>query len=380
MMLKSAAGQAHSLTSVRLVCRTASDSLRAYFRHGFVRPPAFSIAGFGVFRAAVLRDLTGLKRYAEAAVTWNQRVPDPSFGPKTEYLLQAFAYVWIRPRRSVVAPLAQIARQLQEIGDVEYATNALYFRCAPLALSGAPLPETLAAFAELPVWLGMDALAQAASLAEPFRRLVHPEDPVSDATVAELECRLAESADSSARPFLVTHWLLCLCVLGRHADAFRLAEQVRSVIFEVHSAGCHVADYVFFRGLAAAALAACEGSLARRRHVRALRAALRQLATWAVHAPDCVHMLELLHAEHLALQGRGAPALARYQAAIQQADAAGYVHHAALGHERRAALLTRLRRIGEARLERVAGIARYREWGAAAKVRQLEADAGGVSS
>jgi hypothetical protein len=264
-----------------------------------------------------------------------------------------------------VAPLAEVARQLREIGDVEYATNALYFGCFPLALSGAPLPEILAAFDKLPVWLGMDAPAQAASLAEPFRRLADPARPVTDAAVAEVERVLEEFSHSSSGPFLVTNWLLCLCVLGRHAEALRLSERLKGVILEVHSTGSHVVDYTFFRGLAGAALAT--------RGV--LRASLRQLKVWAAHAPDCAHMVELLRAEQLALAGRVAPALSLYQSAAQHARAAGYTHHAALCHERRADLLMRERRVLEARRDRTAAIALYREWGALTKIAQLESAA-----
>ena len=62
----------------------------------------------------------------------------------------------------------------------------------------------------------------------------------------------------------------------------------------------------------------------------------------------------------------------RYQRAGEVASKAGYVHHAALCHEQRATLLARRRRATEAEAALATANALYGEWGALAKVQQLE--------
>jgi len=374
IMIKAAAAQVHSLTNVRLVCLTGSDTLRAYVEHGYARSPGLSIATYAAWRCSVLRHSGGLERYVHAAASWNARVPDPVFGPKADYVIEAFAKVWIQPRRSVLAPLARLAQRLHEAGEVEYATNALYWRCVPLALSGLPLDETLREFEGLPRWLGMDRPAQAERLAEPFRRLAAPGSRSPEDPLPHIEQLLAEFEGSSACPPFVTMWMLYLCVFSRFEDALRISEPVRELVFDVHSTP-HVADYTFYRGLAAGVVAQRASGAPRRRLRRVLWGSIRQLEVWARHGPDFVHMALLLRAESQALRGRDTQALHDYRMAATRAAQVEYPHHAALAHERRATLLLTQRRQTAADAERVSAHARYQDWGAIAKLEQLASDA-----
>jgi hypothetical protein len=72
------------------------------------------------------------------------------------------------------------------------------------------------------------------------------------------------------------------------------------------------------------------------------------------------------------VRGRPEAALRRYQDAAALARKAGYLQHAALCHERRAALLARARRASEAEAALATASELYAEWGAHAKVQQLE--------
>ena len=65
-------------------------------------------------------------------------------------------------------------------------------------------------------------------------------------------------------------------------------------------------------------------------------------------------------------------ALHQYQEAAQHARKAGYPQHAALGQERRVALLRHKRRDTEALSVLSSAADLYQEWGARAKVAKLE--------
>jgi ATP/maltotriose-dependent transcriptional regulator MalT len=134
----------------------------------------------------------------------------------------------------------------------------------------------------------------------------------------------------------------------------------------------HVADFTFYRGLAAAALAA---ELPRRRGARYRRAVGRcrkLLRRWARNGPDFAHMATLLEAELARLRGRPGVARSAFERAARQAREHQFLHHAALAHERRASLLTALRRETEASSALEEAAALYAEWGASSKVAQLE--------
>ncbi len=82
-------------------------------------------------------------------------------------------------------------------------------------------------------------------------------------------------------------------------------------------------------------------------------------------------MAQLLQAELLRVRGHPEEALRQYLDAAQLARKAGYVHHAALCHERRASVLARGRRATEAEAALATASELYGEWGASAKVQQL---------
>jgi hypothetical protein len=167
-------------------------------------------------------------------------------------------------------------------------------------------------------------------------------------------------------------WMVLLCVLGRYAEAFGQAVEIGDAALERYPGLATVVDFCFFRGLAAAVLAERARGLERRRYRRTLRKDRRRLRHWARNGTDFVHMALFLEAEKARLRKRVRPALALYEETARRADAEGYVHHAALAHERRAELLTQG---GHARRAETAlrdALRRYRAWGADAKVKLVE--------
>jgi len=202
--------------------------------------------------------------------------------------------------------------------------------------------------------------------------LIEPQQRGTDAPLANIEALLGRFPASST--FLATHWMVSLCVLGQYGDAFRISEYARPFIFHVNSMASNVPDYVFFRGLAAAVLAAGDRGAQHRRYQRVLRASQRQLALWARHGPDFVHMDAMLRAERGRLRGQQARTLSEYEAAAERAQLQGYVHHCALIHERSALLLRELGETERAKHALRKATELYAAWGARAKLAQLEAD------
>jgi hypothetical protein len=175
----------------------------------------------------------------------------------------------------------------------------------------------------------------------------------------------------SAAQYAATHWMLALCVFGRFDDGWWLSELVRPIIFERLPMTSHVADYTFFRGVAAAACARQSRGPQRWRLLRAARQSQRYLRRWAREGPDFAHMATPVQAGRAWAHGRSGRALDLYETAARAADDASYPHHAALAHERRAELLSALGREPDASDARARARDLYRSWGAEAKVRAL---------
>jgi hypothetical protein len=166
-------------------------------------------------------------------------------------------------------------------------------------------------------------------------------------------------------------WFEVLCLLGCQREAFATSERIASWISDAGAASSQVVDFTFFRGVLAAQLATQARGGARRRQARLLRSCLRRVRVWARIGPDFAHMVQTLEAERMRLRRHPQAALARYAQAIERASQQGYVHHAAFLHERRAYLLTHLRRSTEAAGALRQATALYEEWGAHGKAEAL---------
>jgi tetratricopeptide (TPR) repeat protein len=199
--------------------------------------------------------------------------------------------------------------------------------------------------------------------------LIAASDVELEAQVAASDAWIA-SHPSSADPYIRTHWLFVLCVLGRYDLAFAQSEALGERLFRIVPF-VHVADHTLHRGLAAAELALHAGGRSRRRYVRALRESLRRMRRWADSGPDFVHMQTVLEAELARLSSRFEAARKLYQRAVVRAREQRFPNHAALIQERHARLLLALRRDSEAELALREAAALYHEWGALPKVDAL---------
>jgi hypothetical protein len=132
-------------------------------------------------------------------------------------------------------------------------------------------------------------------------------------------------------------------------------------------------DFLFFRGIAAAALAGEPRRAGARRLRRIARGCARKLERWGRLNPEFVHMAQAMRAELARLEKRNMAALAAYTQAAENAASRGYANHAALLHERKALLLDALNRRIEAMAELQRAIGLYETWGADAKVDELRA-------
>ena len=345
--------------------------LSSNLRHGFVARPGYSIAVYAGSLQTMLQDAVWSQRMVQLALVWNDKLPDPVFGPRTEMQIQALLRPWWMRRRKALEPLENIAESMREVGDIEYAHYAQFLKIIYGALAGDRVPATEQSLAQM-----TDTVRRRAHrYPEPERCLLTYRMLVEGPT--SLEEQLAQSDAwiaanrGSAEPYVRTLWMMVLCVYGRYDLAFAQSEQLGKRLFKVVPY-VHVADHTFYRGLAAAELARSRRGEERRRYAHELRNARRRLRRWSRSGPDFAHMIALLDAEHARLRGRGVRARALYAEAARRAREQEFIHHAALAHERRSQMHLHERRETEAASCMRDAIVLYEGWGAEPKVGALE--------
>ena len=351
--------------------RANSFMMRRFLRSGYTRSPGFTVSGHAVYYLMFGGDAERTRRLVESVRRLNERVPDPVYTLRAELTIHAGIHPWIMRRRRALAPLDGAAALAREIGDREGELQSRFLRLAYLALAGDPVLDVEEGMAEL-----ADGVQRSGAL-YPEPEVTHSVYQLLRSGTHDVERRLAESDawiathSSSAEPYLRTFWLLVLCVFERHDLAFAQSEAIGERLFRVVPF-VHVADHTFYRGLAAAALAADAPRRPASRHRRALVRCRKLLRRWARNGPDFVHMARLLEAEQARLRGRHDLARRTFEQAAREALDQQFVHHAALAHERRASLLLALRRETEAGAALQEAAALYRQWGATARAAQLE--------
>lgn len=157
--------------------------------------------------------------------------------------------------------------------------------------------------------------------------------------------------------------------LLEHAEAVeRYRESARGVAW---IAGLHY----LYHSLALLALYPSASAEQQRTYLKQVEANQKKMALWAHHAPmNYQHRYELVEAERARVAGDAARAMSHYQQAIDLAHTHAYPVDEALAHELagRYYLAREMRYVAQAHL-RDAHYG-YRQWGARAKVAQLERD------
>jgi len=354
-----------------LLCLATAYTLRMRRRHGAVAGMDYALSGYAFAHTSVLRSTTGATRYAEAAELWTQRLPDPVHSVRSEYQLQSFVHSWTRPRRTLLECFPRFKTVARELGDTEFSLYASWRYFSYAAITGVPLADVVAAYEKSREYERQ--LRGQASLPGPERAYSALRTPATPeqrrADLEAVEATLTRPADfADYRTSQSLHWVIVLGYLGEHELALALAAKIVPS-FDTGLYGSTVADFTLFRGLAAVARALATRGLERRGWLRVARACARDLSDWARLGPDFAHMELFLQAE--LARARGHAALDVYPRAIERALAQGYPHHAALIHERRAALLLDAGRADEAADATRSAIELYERWGALAKVEQL---------
>ncbi len=335
-------------------------------------PTAELIAGYEANKTFLFPSGVACRRAIVRIEAQLRSDPNPISRARAEFLLQALIRCWIEPRRHTIQPLDLVSECFLELGDLQFAQFARLCSIVTRILVGDWIE---------PVERDMrDLLAEEASPGGPYldidlahgayERLLD-----ADAALASIEEPVSlRSPSGEARligPLACVTRMLVLAVHGRFAAVFAESERIYADLFR-RAPGLHLVDHMFLRGLAAAALVADVRGRRRRGYIRSLHTARRWLRRWARAGPDFEHMHLVLRAEGARIRRHHARAERLYSAAAARAEQIGHRHHAGLVHERRASLLSSMRRYPQAEVALDEAVRCYRAWGAVGKAAELQ--------
>jgi hypothetical protein len=349
-------------------------AMRAVLRRGYITTPGYTLAAYATTLYVVQRKPEEALRIARVALSLSAQPGQEASRPRAEMVVHGILHSWIMRRRDALVPLARISEDALQIGDLQFSHYALYFAAVQSALAGDRVAQASQ---------GIRMLRERTRAYETLQsesagcELAYAPLLVQDAAALDLESYARDmqtwldAASSSPSSYACALSQLVLAVYARHDLALEQAERLYAKL-RTAPGYVHFGDYLFYRGLAAAAMATRASGRERLRLRRILKSVRRRVQSWAETAPDFVHMGQLLQAESARLRGDDRRARQLYDAAAQRARAQDFPHHAALAHERRARMLLALHRGTEGLRALEDALLQYRVWGAEVKAQLLE--------
>jgi predicted ATPase/signal transduction histidine kinase len=307
-----------------------------------------------------------LSRRSQASLS--HAVPDV----RVEFAVWALVMHWGQDLASTIAPLYENYQSGLQNGEVEYAAYSLVAAMRAELIMGRHLPMLLEKM-------------QAAHIKITNLKQKTTSDAIAvtigyaGALMGEtaLEARVDQQIEAG-NPTRLTlfHWYLFRAVKAYILLDFELAlDHIRMSETYLGSAAC-MATLPVYHLFHALSLFANFGNMNRAQRAEALAKAAalqKKLKLWSRHAPmNCRHKWQLVEAERYRVLGRNDRAVACYEQAARGARNNGFLSDEALANELAGNFYLALDKEPAARLYIDEARFRYGQWGAHAKVRQLE--------
>jgi hypothetical protein len=246
VLVIAASGPSLVLHDVHLAALAAAHSLRWYLRFGHLDSASYRFSSYVSYSYLLLGNVEAARRNARMLLEWNERFPNPIFGPRAEHVMCTVLHPWLMRRREALAQMSRIADEIRETGDPEFFQYARFTTILYLGLAGDAvahverrLREHTASIPRLRPWH-----APSDCMHRTFRRLLAARGAEAD-LVRDLE--ESRSLLAGYQPYASTVWMLVLCVLGRHELAFAESERIAERLLRI-CPFVHVADHTFYRG------------------------------------------------------------------------------------------------------------------------------------
>lgn len=296
---------------------------------------------------------------------------------------QALAALWVHPLSDGIAAMRSSLPSLLEVGNMIIACLALRFIATYHLLRGDPLERVEAeaqrcrAFAQEKHYPVVIALNESTRQLVRKLRGVPPDTLAPETAPAEAVARSAVAGSTDRIPFVIVAEHLSAvtwhCIMAEYVAGYRELRHAEPLLWAIPGLLPNY-DYFYYGSICSAAAGATLGAEERESAARLLAENLEQLRTWAESNPGTFSRSYLLVAAELArLERRHVDAMRCYEQAIEAAREGRYVQDEALASERAACCHMELGLAASAEAHLRNAYDGYSRWGAAAKLRQMEA-------
>ncbi|MBT8298140.1 MAG: hypothetical protein KJO52_07380, partial [Maribacter sp.] len=350
-------------------------------RYGITEISAFGFATYGLLMCGVLGDMPEGYRFGQIGLALLEKFEAKKWLSQIYTPIYALINHWSEHIHESLEPFLYSYRVGFETGAIEYACINVNIYCNHLYLGGKPLVQTeeeMRAFSE-----SMLAYKQETNYNynEVYRQAVlnllgKSEDVLLLIGSAFDETKMAvqntERNDRSGDFYIHFHKMMLNYLFG-HYDMARVQADLGRPLLDAVLAKFDVAVFHFYEALVYLALAGETSSKEQRKLLSRPTKNIKQFKKWAKYSPENhSHKLSLLDAERYRVVGKDKEAKESYDKAVAGANKQGFLNEEALACER-AGMFYQSRGI-ESLASHFIKLAfqTYREWGAQAKLNDLQ--------
>ncbi|MBD2679341.1 MULTISPECIES: AAA family ATPase [Nostoc] len=351
-------------------------------KYGNAAESAFAYATYGLILCGVVGDLPGGYKFGELALKVLDRFNAKHLQARTLFVVNSFVRHWQEPLQNTISSLHAAFQIGRDTGDTEYAAFCANTCSMHSYFSGqnlAELDECLAIYGEAVHQFKKQPIF---TLTQLYRQVVanlqgknaNPCQLVGefyDATVM-----LPQHIEGNYRTAIfyvytnhltLNYWFEDYATAVNNAD---LAIPYLDAVIALYIVGW----FYFYDSLGRLALACFVNAAERQKLLQRVAANQKKLQVWAKFSPvNYTHKLALVEAEWHRVHGESSQAIACYDRAIALAQSNQYLNEAALANELTAKfyLAENKFKIAQVYLQEARYL--YLQWGAIAKVKDLEA-------
>ncbi|WPB58994.1 AAA family ATPase [Xylophilus sp. GOD-11R] len=369
-------------TDENLVCLVLCRMVRLSIEYGATDASPLAYAYLGMMLGPYFHDFPSGYRFGKLGFDLVERGAHPRYKARVHMCFAYHVLPWTRDIRSGHGLLRRAFQIARDSGDIAYAGFSSCCLVSTLLASGEPLDSVGRESQERLDFVTAARFGLIVDIITAQRRLVATLQGRTETLGCfdgegfdEVEFERHLQANRSLDIAACWYWI-------RKAQARFLAGDAAAALHALDRAApllwttkghLEFAEYHLHRGLVHAACHQAADEQERESHRAALVAQRSLLDDWARHSPDNFRgAAALLAAEQARINGDDMDAMRHYEAAIEAARSAGFVHHEAMAYELAARFhASRGLHVIAGAMVRAARLA-YDRWGATGKVRQLE--------
>ena len=351
-------------------------------RYGNTSESAYAYAAYGIILCGLILDIENGYQFGKLALSLLAKANAKELQAKTLVVVNIFIKHWQEHFRETLQPFLEAYFSGLETGDLEYAAWAAFFHCYSSYYIGKELTAL-----EREMAFYSEAISQLKQENQLNYNKIYRQAVLNLLGKSENPCLLVGEAydeskmlpvelqknDKTALCYLYIHKMILCYLFHKYEQAVENAVAAEKYINSI-LATYTVIIVFFYNSLAQLALFLDTSKPEQKRILKKVTANQKKMKKWAKHAPmNYLHKFYLVEAERSRIMGEDAKAMEYYDRAIALVKEQAYIHEEALAHELAAKFYLAKGKEAIAKFYMLDAHYCYLQWGAAAKVKDLEA-------